>query len=317
MNKDNQLIFEAYLAPSKKKASALSFITKGNDTFVCSNKKPIEGKTTMDLTEYPTADKNAWDMEAKFNSTVSPQDRMMASRLLGKPVEQVRRIHGISIPDEFKNRGIGSALVLAHMQHFKDQALYNSQASPELTRTFQSLSKKGLIDFKAMYEHSASHRASYHALMLTDKGRETNPQSLIKSNEVQEQEEEMELEHTTGPDGTQYWQIGQDLHRDDGPAVIYPNGDQYWYKGGIMTHAKFADGFQVWYKNGNNKHREDGPAIIYKGGNGEGYYLDDKCYRDIDSWAKKVLEINNKPSDPESVQRYVQEVLRKQTKDLI
>lgn len=38
-----------------------------------------------------------------------------------------------------------------------------------------------------------------------------------------------------------------DRHREDGPAAIYANGNQYWYKNGEC-------------------HREDGPAIVYADG---------------------------------------------------
>ncbi len=34
------------------------------------------------------------------------------------------------------------------------------------------------------------------------------------------------------PDGTQFWYINGKLHREDGPAVIYPNGIQHWYING-------------------------------------------------------------------------------------
>ena len=49
------------------------------------------------------------------------------------------------------------------------------------------------------------------------------------------------------PDGRQYWYWNDKFHRDDGPAVIYPDGRQYWY-----WNDKF--------------HRDDGPAIIYPDG---------------------------------------------------
>lgn len=44
--------------------------------------------------------------------------------------------------------------------------------------------------------------------------------------------------------GHQYWYLNGQLHRTDGPAVIYTNGTQFWYQ----------------Y---NKLHRTDGPAIIY------------------------------------------------------
>lgn len=45
---------------------------------------------------------------------------------------------------------------------------------------------------------------------------------------------------------TKYWRNGL-LHRDDGPAVIYPNGEMKWYQNGQL-------------------HREDGPACIFADG---------------------------------------------------
>jgi len=45
--------------------------------------------------------------------------------------------------------------------------------------------------------------------------------------------------------GTKRWQdkVGQ-LHRLDGPAVIYKDGEKWWYLHGV-------------------RHRDDGPAIIF------------------------------------------------------
>ena len=58
--------------------------------------------------------------------------------------------------------------------------------------------------------------------------------------------------------GTKRWYKAGELHRDDGPAIIYANGDPYWYEEG------------KW-------HREDGPTVIYP--NGDHYwYQDDQPY---------------------------------------
>ena len=43
-------------------------------------------------------------------------------------------------------------------------------------------------------------------------------------------------------DGTRLWYLHSVLHRDDGPAVEYPNGQKWWFQFG-------------------KQHREDGPAI--------------------------------------------------------
>ena len=42
------------------------------------------------------------------------------------------------------------------------------------------------------------------------------------------------------PDGTQYWHRNGEFHRDDGPAIIYPDGRQHWYRNGIC-HRKINE----------------------------------------------------------------------------
>ena len=58
--------------------------------------------------------------------------------------------------------------------------------------------------------------------------------------------------------GTKRWFKDDVLHRDDGPAVIYTNGDQCWYKEGKL-------------------HRDDGPAVICTSGT-HYWYKYDKPY---------------------------------------
>jgi hypothetical protein len=73
---------------------------------------------------------------------------------------------------------------------------------------------------------------------------------------------------TVDPDGTQRWYtvrsdgseeywINDKLHREDGSAVIFPNGTQVWYKNGKI-------------------HREDGPAVIHPNGTQEWYLNGDQ-----------------------------------------
>lgn len=71
------------------------------------------------------------------------------------------------------------------------------------------------------------------------------------------------------------------LHRTDGPAVEFPNGDKYWYKDGEVHRSdgpamEQANGSKLWYNEG-KLHRLDGPAIEYADGTkywyigGQGY----------------------------------------------
>lgn len=70
------------------------------------------------------------------------------------------------------------------------------------------------------------------------------------------------------------------IHRVDGPAYIYEVDNkilsQAWYKNNKLHREngpaiEYSDGNKSWYKN-NRLHREDGPAIEYKDGSKHWYY---------------------------------------------
>ena len=72
----------------------------------------------------------------------------------------------------------------------------------------------------------------------------------------------------------EYYQNGR-LHREDGPAIEWKNGDKYWYKNGEFHREdgpaiENVNGYKAWYKNG-ERHREDGPAIECSYGDKEWY----------------------------------------------
>jgi hypothetical protein len=58
---------------------------------------------------------------------------------------------------------------------------------------------------------------------------------------------------TTSSYGTKRWYLNDLIHRENGPAIEYPNGTKYWYLNGLF-------------------HREDGPAIEWSDGFKEWYY---------------------------------------------
>jgi hypothetical protein len=65
------------------------------------------------------------------------------------------------------------------------------------------------------------------------------------------------------------------LHRVDGPAVVFPNGSQFWYQNGKLHRedgpaVDQVDRCRMWYQNG-RRHREDGPAVVYDYGTKEWY----------------------------------------------
>ena len=73
------------------------------------------------------------------------------------------------------------------------------------------------------------------------------------------------------------------LHREDGPALEYPNGDKEWY---LNDKRHREDGPAIEWSNGakewrlNDKlHREDGPAIEYADDSKE-WYLNGELHRE-------------------------------------
>jgi len=84
-------------------------------------------------------------------------------------------------------------------------------------------------------------------------------------------------------DGTQAWYKDGKLHREDGPSIIKPDGTQYWYKDGYLHREDgpaevWSDGTQAWYKN-DKLHREDGPSIIKPDGT-QYWYKDGYLHRE-------------------------------------
>ena len=94
------------------------------------------------------------------------------------------------------------------------------------------------------------------------------------------------------------------LHREDGPAVEYANGDKYWYINGKFHREdgpaiEWANDQKEWYING-KCHREDGPAIECASGDKLWYinnnHLSESRYA---KWQKFKRLLNNAITDIE------------------
>jgi hypothetical protein len=78
------------------------------------------------------------------------------------------------------------------------------------------------------------------------------------------------------------------LHRDDGPAVEYTNGDKHWFVDG-QSHRidgpaiEYNDGSKSWYQNG-LRHRLDGPAIEDKNGHTAWYINNEEITDKANQW---------------------------------
>ena len=65
-------------------------------------------------------------------------------------------------------------------------------------------------------------------------------------------------------DGAKLWFQNEQLHRVDGPAMEWNNGNYKWYQEGKLHRvggpAVVTDRYEGWYQN-NELHRDDGPAV--------------------------------------------------------
>ena len=92
------------------------------------------------------------------------------------------------------------------------------------------------------------------------------------------------------PDGIQQWHINGKLHREDGPAAIYSDGTQFWYINGNLHRedgpaAIYSNGRQYWFIN-SERHRENGPAVIYPDGTHQWFINGHDITHKIKKWAK-------------------------------
>jgi hypothetical protein len=91
-------------------------------------------------------------------------------------------------------------------------------------------------------------------------------------------------DHYTLDDGSERWELDNKLHRDDGPALIFPDGTKTWYRHGAIHRdggpaVEMAHGTKKWFQNG-QEHREDGPAIEYDDGRPGKWYFRGQLHRE-------------------------------------
>lgn len=80
------------------------------------------------------------------------------------------------------------------------------------------------------------------------------------------------------------WYKNGKLHREDGPAIEWKNGNKEWYKNGKPHRIdgpalEYPEYGNYWYQHG-KLHRENGPAIdLYYGGE-KNWYKNGKLHRE-------------------------------------
>ena len=80
-------------------------------------------------------------------------------------------------------------------------------------------------------------------------------------------------------DSTEWYQNGQ-LHREDGPAIEWHDGDKFWYRNDQLHREdgpayEGAHGDKHWFLNG-QRHRDDGPAVECSNGD-KSWWLNNQC----------------------------------------
>jgi hypothetical protein len=113
---------------------------------------------------------------------------------------------------------------------------------------------------------------------------------------------EADFKKKTGPkstmhvdgEGNEIWSINGIIHREDGPAVEYVNGDKTWYHDGKIHRSdgpayEGADGTKTWYSNG-QFHRVGGPAHEGAAGN-KAWWIRGKRHR-LDGPARILIDEN-------------------------
>lgn len=88
---------------------------------------------------------------------------------------------------------------------------------------------------------------------------------------------------TLHDEGVLAWYQHGALHRDDGPALVYPDGAEEWYQHGQLHRddgpaVTESDGSQYWYQN-DQIHRDGRPAILQADGT-RAYYHEGRLHRD-------------------------------------
>jgi len=90
---------------------------------------------------------------------------------------------------------------------------------------------------------------------------------------------------------TKRWTLNGKYHREDGPAIEYPDGHKQWWINGKLHRLdgpalERTNGTLEWYTRG-KRHRLDGPAFIAHNGVNEWFINGNHVTKEITQWAKE------------------------------
>jgi len=93
------------------------------------------------------------------------------------------------------------------------------------------------------------------------------------------------------PNGHKQWRINGERHRENGPAVEQSNGTKEWWVNGKRHRLdspaiERPNGSKEWYVNGRG-HKLDGPAVIWSNGDKEWWVNGKKLNKNkVEKWIK-------------------------------
>lgn len=133
-----------------------------------------------------------------------------------------------------------------------------------------------------------------HGKMCNKDGQFPKPRNVVKLEHLKKSKNkrgQLHCEDTPAvilKSGHQEWWFNGTLHREGGPAVIYPDGKgEKWYRHGLLhredgpakiSHSGYKVCYKKWFRNG-VLHREDGPAVIGDDGT-EKWHEDGQLHRE-------------------------------------
>ena len=89
-------------------------------------------------------------------------------------------------------------------------------------------------------------------------------------------------------DGAKYWYLNGKLHRTDGPAIEYSNGDKEWFLNGVYHRVNGPAiicvnvyNYTAYFIHG-KRHRLDGPAREWREIYKKEWYINNKEYTEED-----------------------------------
>jgi hypothetical protein len=99
--------------------------------------------------------------------------------------------------------------------------------------------------------------------------------------------------------GAKIWRVDGDIHRTDGPAIVFADGSKNWCQHNKLHRTdgpaiENADGTKAWLLD-DDYHRTDGPAIEYTSGSMSWYLRGNSL--SFDEW----LDRNQTLTDEEKV----------------